>query len=79
MLQGRTSVGAGAHVGPDVRLVDCLVGDGAWVEHAVGRDAEIGRGAVVGPYAVLAPGAHVGPDQRAGPFYNGSAPGDEGA
>ena len=37
-------IGAGAEIGPDTRLVDCVVGAGAVVEKTVGRDAEIGDG-----------------------------------
>ena len=59
ILEGRTVVGAGAHLGPDTRLVDCAVGEGASVEMSVGYDAEVGPHAVVGPYAVLRPGSHV--------------------
>jgi bifunctional UDP-N-acetylglucosamine pyrophosphorylase/glucosamine-1-phosphate N-acetyltransferase len=69
LLQGRTVVGGGAEIGPDTRLVDCVVGRGAVVEHSVGRDAEIGAGARVGPFAALEPGAHVSAGVRTGPFY----------
>jgi bifunctional UDP-N-acetylglucosamine pyrophosphorylase/glucosamine-1-phosphate N-acetyltransferase len=69
MLQGRTVVGAGAEIGPNTRLVDCIVGEGATVEHTVGRQAEIGAHAVVGPFAALEPGSSVGPGVRTGPFY----------
>jgi bifunctional UDP-N-acetylglucosamine pyrophosphorylase/glucosamine-1-phosphate N-acetyltransferase len=69
MLQGRCVVGAGAELGPDTRLVDCIVGAGATVEHTVGRDAEIGDQARVGPFAVLEPGSHIPPETRTGPFY----------
>jgi bifunctional UDP-N-acetylglucosamine pyrophosphorylase/glucosamine-1-phosphate N-acetyltransferase len=69
MLQGRCSVGAGAELGPDTRLVDCVVGAGARVEQTVGRDAEIGDRAQVGPFAVLEPGAHIPADARTGAFY----------
>jgi bifunctional UDP-N-acetylglucosamine pyrophosphorylase/glucosamine-1-phosphate N-acetyltransferase len=76
MLQGRTTIGPQAHVGPNVRLVDCAVGAGAWVEQVVGHEAEIGEGAVVGPFAVLESGSHVADGARTGPFYTAS-PGDE--
>jgi bifunctional UDP-N-acetylglucosamine pyrophosphorylase/glucosamine-1-phosphate N-acetyltransferase len=76
LLQGHCVVGAGAELGPDTRLVDCVVGAGAVVEMASGRDAEIGARAVVGPFAVLEPGASVPPDTRTGPFYTATA-GDE--
>ena len=42
ILQGRCIVGAGAELGPNTRLVDCIVGAGSVVENTVGRDAEVG-------------------------------------
>ena len=73
MLQGHTVVGAGAHVGPNVRLVDCAVGARAWVEQAVGHEAEIGPDADVGPFVVLEPGSHIAEGARTGPFYTATA------
>ncbi|MDP9389298.1 MAG: sugar phosphate nucleotidyltransferase [Actinomycetota bacterium] len=78
VLQGCTVVHSGAQVGPDSRLVDCVVGEGAIVEHSVGRQAEIGADARVGPFAALAPGARVAPGTVTGPFYAAS-PDDEGS
>jgi bifunctional UDP-N-acetylglucosamine pyrophosphorylase/glucosamine-1-phosphate N-acetyltransferase len=71
ILQGRTVVGAGSEIGPDVRLIDCIVGPGAVVQNAVARSAEIGEGATVGPYAVLQPGSRVVAGEATGPFYTG--------
>lgn len=59
LLQGRTVIGAGAEIGPDTRLVDCMVGAGARIEKAVGHDAEVGPDAVVGPFVSLEPGSEV--------------------
>lgn len=73
LLQGHTTVGRGAKVGPDTRLVDCAVGAGAVVELTVGRDAEIGAAAVVGPFAYLSSGASVEAGARTGPFYTSGA------
>ncbi|CAN5863107.1 N/A [soil metagenome] len=73
LLQGRTVVGERAELGPDTRLVDCVVGEGAVVEQTVGRDAEVGPGAVVGPFAVLEPGAQIPAESRTGPFYTGAS------
>lgn len=73
LLQGRSIIGDGCDIGPDTRLVDCMVGAGAVVENSVCRDAEIGAGAVVGPYAVLPPGTVVASDERTGAFYTGRA------
>jgi bifunctional UDP-N-acetylglucosamine pyrophosphorylase/glucosamine-1-phosphate N-acetyltransferase len=77
MLQGTTVVADGAQLGPDCRLVDCVVADGAVVEHSVGRQAEIGADARVGPFAFLAPGSHVAPGTVTGPFYTALAPEQE--
>ena len=71
LLQGRTVVGQGTELGPDTRLVDCVVGADCAVEQTVGREAEVGDGAIVGPFAVLEPGAQVPPGTRTGPFYTG--------
>jgi bifunctional UDP-N-acetylglucosamine pyrophosphorylase/glucosamine-1-phosphate N-acetyltransferase len=80
LLQGRTVVGDGCDIGPDTRLVDCVVGAAAVVENSVCRDAEIGARAHVGPYAVLPPGTVVASDERTGAFYTGAADGgDDGS
>jgi bifunctional UDP-N-acetylglucosamine pyrophosphorylase/glucosamine-1-phosphate N-acetyltransferase len=71
ILQGATIIGDGAEIGPSSRLVDCVVGRDAVVEHAVARDAEIGAGATVGPFASLSPGAAVAEGAVTGPFYAG--------
>ena len=75
-LQGSTVVGVGAEIGPNTRLVDCLVGDGAVVEQSNGRAAEIGAGAKVGPFAHLAPGSVVAAGAVTGPFYAAKSPED---
>ncbi len=69
LLQGKTVVAPGAEIGPNTRLVDCTVGEGARVELSVGRQAEIGAGAVVGPFAALGKGAVVPSSTVTGPFY----------
>jgi bifunctional UDP-N-acetylglucosamine pyrophosphorylase/glucosamine-1-phosphate N-acetyltransferase len=76
ILQGTTIVGAGSEIGPNTRLVDCIVGAGAVVEQSNGRDAEIGAGATVGPFAVLVPGAEVPEGATTGPSYAASGPDD---
>ncbi|HVM01791.1 MAG TPA: sugar phosphate nucleotidyltransferase [Acidimicrobiales bacterium] len=79
MLQGRTVVAAGAQLGPDCRLVDCVVAEGAVVEHTVGRQAEIGTDARVGPFASLAPGSRIAPGTVTGPFFSAVPQVEEGA
>ncbi|WCO68415.1 NTP transferase domain-containing protein [Iamia majanohamensis] len=69
ILQGRTVIGEGSEIGPDTRLVDCIVGARSTVEQATGRDAEVGADAHVGPYAHLAPGTSVPDGTTTGPFH----------
>lgn len=76
ILQGHTVVGEGAEIGPDTRLVDCIVGARAVVTATTGTDAEIGAAAQVGPYAVLHPGASVPEGESAGAFYTAPGPDD---
>ncbi|HEY3701572.1 MAG TPA: NTP transferase domain-containing protein [Acidimicrobiales bacterium] len=78
ILQGSTAVATGALIGPDTRLVDCRVGDGAIVEHSVARQADVGADARVGPYAVLEPGCRVAPGMLTGPFFRGGGDEDGG-
>lgn len=67
-LIGATAVGPEATVGPDVTLIDTIVGAGATVirSHAVG--AQVGARASVGPYAYLRPEAVLHGKAKVGTF-----------
>jgi bifunctional UDP-N-acetylglucosamine pyrophosphorylase/glucosamine-1-phosphate N-acetyltransferase len=67
-LQGSTSVGPGAVVGPDTTLIDTVVAGGATVlrTHSVG--AQIGPEATVGPFSYLRPGTRLGRKAKVGGF-----------
>jgi bifunctional UDP-N-acetylglucosamine pyrophosphorylase/glucosamine-1-phosphate N-acetyltransferase len=67
-LLGRTTVAAGAVVGPDTTLTDCEVGPGAQVLRAHCAGAVIGPDASVGPYTYLRPGTRLGRGAKAGGF-----------
>ena len=67
-LEGRTSVGAGAVIGPDTRLVDAVVEDGATVAYSVVLEARVGPQATVGPFTYLRPGTHLERKTKAGAF-----------
>jgi bifunctional UDP-N-acetylglucosamine pyrophosphorylase / glucosamine-1-phosphate N-acetyltransferase len=67
-LHGRTTVGAGCEIGPNVKLVDTIVGAGATIINAVAKEAEIGPGAEVGPFTYLRPGAILGEGAKAGTY-----------
>lgn len=67
-LEGRTKIGRGCEIGPDVRLVDTTVGDGSEVTFAVVRDSRIGRRCSVGPFASLRPGTVLKDGAKVGTF-----------
>jgi bifunctional UDP-N-acetylglucosamine pyrophosphorylase/glucosamine-1-phosphate N-acetyltransferase len=67
-LEGDTSVGAGAEVGPQCRIIDSSIAAGANVTFAVVRGSVIGEGASVGPFASLRPGTTLEKGARAGTF-----------
>lgn len=72
LLQGATTVAAGAELGPNTHLSDCRVGARAVVTATVGRAAEIGADAQVGPWAHLPPGAVVPAGRVTGPGFVGT-------
>ncbi|WP_079027526.1 bifunctional UDP-N-acetylglucosamine diphosphorylase/glucosamine-1-phosphate N-acetyltransferase GlmU [Streptomyces rimosus] len=67
-LLGATHVAAHAEVGPDSRLKNTSVGEGASVSFTVADGAKVGPGASVGPYAYLRPGTDLGPKAKAGTY-----------
>src|SRR5918998_1769182 len=67
-LRGSTEIGSDCVIGPSTDLLDTVVGDGALVEHSVGRGAEVGPGASVGPYAFLRPGTVLGSEAKVGAY-----------
>jgi bifunctional UDP-N-acetylglucosamine pyrophosphorylase/glucosamine-1-phosphate N-acetyltransferase len=68
ILEGRTTISAGAVVGPDSHLADTVVGERAVVENTVARGAEIGDDCQVGPFAYLRPGTRLAAGAKAGTF-----------
>ncbi|MDP9145958.1 MAG: bifunctional UDP-N-acetylglucosamine diphosphorylase/glucosamine-1-phosphate N-acetyltransferase GlmU, partial [Actinomycetota bacterium] len=67
-LEGDTSVGAGAQVGPDVFVVDSAIGSGATVWYSVLRGAVVGDDCEVGPYASLRQGTVLEKGAKVGTF-----------
>lgn len=67
-IEGETSIARGALIGPDARLLNCIVGSGAVITKSECDGATIGRHAHVGPYSFLRPGAHLGDGAKVGSF-----------
>ncbi len=68
ILEGRTSIAAGAVVGPDTHLVDVVVGARTVIANSVAREVEIGDDCQVGPFAYLRPGTRLAAGAKAGTF-----------
>ncbi|MEP7023693.1 MAG: NTP transferase domain-containing protein [Actinomycetota bacterium] len=78
-LEGSTSVGTGAKVGPGCLLRDTTVAAGATVIQSVCESAVVGPGATVGPFANLRPGSTLAAgEQAAGEQAGRGGPGHEG-
>jgi bifunctional UDP-N-acetylglucosamine pyrophosphorylase/glucosamine-1-phosphate N-acetyltransferase len=68
-LEGRTTVRAGATVGPFVHLVDAEIGEGAQIlDHCLLRSCVVGKDASVGPFAHIRPDTHIGARAKVGNF-----------
>ncbi|MFV0374744.1 bifunctional UDP-N-acetylglucosamine diphosphorylase/glucosamine-1-phosphate N-acetyltransferase GlmU [Microbacterium sp.] len=63
-----STVATGAVIGPDTRLVDTEVGEGATVTRTDATLAVIGARANVGPFAYLRPGTRLGAEGKIGTF-----------
>ncbi|MDQ3986217.1 MAG: bifunctional UDP-N-acetylglucosamine diphosphorylase/glucosamine-1-phosphate N-acetyltransferase GlmU [Actinomycetota bacterium] len=67
-LEGSTTVGEGAEIGPQVRIVDSDIQTKATVAFAVVRSSVVGPQASVGPFASLRPGTRLEREARVGSF-----------
>jgi bifunctional UDP-N-acetylglucosamine pyrophosphorylase/glucosamine-1-phosphate N-acetyltransferase len=68
ILEGRTSIAAGAVIGPDSHLVDTVVGERTTIANTVAREVEIGDDCQIGPFAYLRPGTRLANGAKAGTF-----------
>jgi bifunctional UDP-N-acetylglucosamine pyrophosphorylase/glucosamine-1-phosphate N-acetyltransferase len=53
LLTGKTVIGNGCRIGPNVRIADSKIGDGCRIEFSVIENRTIEKGAVIGPFACL--------------------------
>ncbi len=67
-LEGDTTIEASAEIGPQTRIVDSVIREGATVTFAVVRGSDIGPQASVGPYASLRPGTKLARGSKLGTF-----------
>jgi bifunctional UDP-N-acetylglucosamine pyrophosphorylase/glucosamine-1-phosphate N-acetyltransferase len=66
MIMGQTSIANGCVIGPNTRITDSVVAEGAVIDASVLIGARVGPGATVGPVAYLRPGAVLEANAKAG-------------
>ncbi|HMK49582.1 MAG TPA: bifunctional UDP-N-acetylglucosamine diphosphorylase/glucosamine-1-phosphate N-acetyltransferase GlmU [Thermodesulfovibrionales bacterium] len=68
-LEGRTVVGTGCRIYPNVRIVDSIIEDGAVIKDStLIEDSTVRRNASVGPFAHVRPGSVIGEEAKIGNF-----------
>jgi len=54
-IEGATTIGKGAEIGPNSRIQNCQIGDDVTMHFTYAHDCQIGNGVTVGPYVHLRP------------------------
>ena len=67
-LEGKTIIGANCEVGPDVRLVNMVVGNNVQVQFSYCHDATIDNDVTIGPYVHVRPGTKISERVKVGNF-----------
>ncbi len=67
-LEGESRIGEGCEVGPQVRLLDSVLGDACQVSFSVLEETELGDGTSCGPFTHLRPGTKTGRQVSIGNF-----------
>lgn len=68
VLIGKTHIGCGCEIGPNSRVVDSTVGDGAKILASWLTESEVGEGCSVGPFSQFRPNTKVGAHVKVGDF-----------
>ncbi|HHW06856.1 MAG TPA: bifunctional UDP-N-acetylglucosamine diphosphorylase/glucosamine-1-phosphate N-acetyltransferase GlmU [Clostridia bacterium] len=68
ILRGKTRIGRGCTIGPQVNMLDTVVGDEVEIRYTVTEEAQIGDQAKIGPFAYLRPGTVLGRGVKVGDF-----------
>ncbi len=68
ILQGVTTIGSGASIGPNSQIVDSAIGDRCRVVYSVVEEAIMDRQSEIGPFGHLRKGAHLGEGVHMGNF-----------
>lgn len=67
-VTGKTVIGTGCQIGPNSKIMDSRIGDGAEIQFSVVLQAEIGADCTIGPFAYLRPGTCLAAGVKVGDF-----------
>ncbi len=68
MLQGKTHIGTGCHIGYHTKLKDTTVGNDVAIESSVLTQSTVADGAHIGPFAYIRPNSTIGKNVKIGDF-----------
>lgn len=68
ILKGRSIIGEGGSIGPNVTMTDSVIGNEVEIRQAVLEEAKVGNNAVIGPFSYLRPGTVLADNVRIGDF-----------
>lgn len=68
MITGKTRIGSDCIIGPNTRIENSVVGNGAIIRESVILESEVGEETVVGPFAHMRPGSKTGRNVKIGNF-----------
>ncbi|GGK01096.1 bifunctional protein GlmU [Lentibacillus kapialis] len=68
IIKGKTSIKAGAEIGPHSEIDHCYVGEGAIIKQSVAKNSHLGDRVQIGPYSHIRPEASIGDEAKIGNF-----------
>ena len=68
ILCGKTEIGEGCTVGPNSRIIDCVIGDDCNIDSSRLEQSEVGSGVRIGPFAQLRPNSKIADKVKIGNF-----------
>jgi bifunctional UDP-N-acetylglucosamine pyrophosphorylase/glucosamine-1-phosphate N-acetyltransferase len=68
IIEGASAIGEDCILGPNVRIVDSTILNGAQIQNSVIVESTIHQDAVIGPFAYLRPGSMIGKSVKVGDF-----------
>ena len=68
ILCGKTVIGEGCTIGPNSRVIDCVIGDNCNIESSRLQQSEVGSNVKMGPFAQLRPNCKIADNVKIGNF-----------